>query len=297
LCYQGNNADTQQCFETDPLLQDGAYLACGVCTDFGFSTFLTNDPLYPTMQLWQTPQPAPTSGDPCLGCPDNTCALVPPEPYTATSLCYQGNNQNAQFCYLTDPLIVEGTVPVCGVCKDFGFTYYFRNDPIYTNMELWQVPTTTSTTGGVSSCLQCPDNTCALVLPSATSQKDLCYQSGNEDAEVFYDTNPLLPEGIVRYCGTCAAYGFPVFMRSDPLYPDTSLYQMDSATAASYSESSSSGNDDGAKMAVIYSLIAISFTSILVTVGALVYFTSLRKPKATSSSQDSHSSSLTTNLF
>jgi hypothetical protein len=51
-CYQGNNADTKTCFNTDPLLPDGAKWVCGACADFGYPTYLQNDPIYKNMELW-----------------------------------------------------------------------------------------------------------------------------------------------------------------------------------------------------------------------------------------------------
>lgn len=51
-CYQGSNADTDKCFNTDPLLVDGVTKSCGSCEKFGFSQYLRNDPLYKTMSLY-----------------------------------------------------------------------------------------------------------------------------------------------------------------------------------------------------------------------------------------------------
>ncbi len=51
-CYQGNNKDTQQCYNTDPLLAPGSTWACGECVNFGFPTYLRNDPIYVNMELW-----------------------------------------------------------------------------------------------------------------------------------------------------------------------------------------------------------------------------------------------------
>lgn len=51
-CYQGNNEDTKFCFNTDPLLPDGSKWVCGECNEFGYPTYLQNDPIYKNMELW-----------------------------------------------------------------------------------------------------------------------------------------------------------------------------------------------------------------------------------------------------
>jgi hypothetical protein len=51
-CYQGNNEDTKFCFNTDPLLPDGVKWVCGECAEFGYPTYLQNDPIYKSMELW-----------------------------------------------------------------------------------------------------------------------------------------------------------------------------------------------------------------------------------------------------
>lgn len=51
-CYEGSNTDTDNCFATDPLLVDGATKQCGACSDFGYSNYLRNDPLYKSMSLY-----------------------------------------------------------------------------------------------------------------------------------------------------------------------------------------------------------------------------------------------------
>jgi hypothetical protein len=58
------------------------------------------------------------------------------------------------MCYVTDPLLEEGTAPFCGVCSDFGFNSYFMVDPLYKNMELWKVSTDVSADVKITSCLQ-----------------------------------------------------------------------------------------------------------------------------------------------
>ena len=43
-CYQGDNEHTDKCFESDPLLVDGVTKQCGTCEQFGYSTYIHNDP-------------------------------------------------------------------------------------------------------------------------------------------------------------------------------------------------------------------------------------------------------------
>lgn len=71
-------------------------------------------------------------------CRGNVCTLVPPASDPSFP-CYQGNNQNATDCFLTDPLLQPGTTWHCGTCESYGYPFYLRNDPIYTNMELWSL--------------------------------------------------------------------------------------------------------------------------------------------------------------
>ena len=40
------------CCSQDPLLADGTTWQCGVCSDFGYDTYLQNDPIYKNMELW-----------------------------------------------------------------------------------------------------------------------------------------------------------------------------------------------------------------------------------------------------
>lgn len=73
--------------------------------------------------------------DACLSCPGGICTLLPPS--GSHFPCYQGSNKDANFCYNTDPLLPDGSTPICGICEDYGYSTYLQNDPIYKNMELW----------------------------------------------------------------------------------------------------------------------------------------------------------------
>lgn len=69
----------------------------------------------------------------CLQCRTPTCVLLPTQPGIP---CYQGNNSDVQECYLKDPVVQSSTVD-CGVCSDFQFPYFFQNDPLFPEVELW----------------------------------------------------------------------------------------------------------------------------------------------------------------
>jgi len=73
-------------------------------------------------------------GKACARC-DTWCSLLPPSDVVFP--CYQGTPDDAATCFATDPLLQPNTTWSCGVCTDFGFPKYLRNDPIYTKMELW----------------------------------------------------------------------------------------------------------------------------------------------------------------
>mmetsp|Transcript_21353 Transcript_21353/g.36134 ORF Transcript_21353/g.36134 Transcript_21353/m.36134 type:complete len:415 (-) Transcript_21353:175-1419(-) len=51
-CYRGSPKDAAFTYTTDPLLKDGTEWHCGDCADFGYPTYLHNDPLYKNMELW-----------------------------------------------------------------------------------------------------------------------------------------------------------------------------------------------------------------------------------------------------
>jgi predicted GH43/DUF377 family glycosyl hydrolase len=140
-CYEGTPKDASVCFETDPLLSEGTTARCGHCTDFGFSNYVRNDPIYTTMELWfgigateETAPVASTADAVCDGCGD-TCSLIPG---SKAAPCYEGTPENTADCFANDPLLTDGTAWVCGTCKDHGYPKYLRNDPIFTEMGLWK---------------------------------------------------------------------------------------------------------------------------------------------------------------
>ena len=66
--------------QQDPLLADGTTWQCGVCSDFGYSTYLQNDPIYKNMELWTTGsslKEKEVESSACEVC-DSSCALLPP---------------------------------------------------------------------------------------------------------------------------------------------------------------------------------------------------------------------------
>ncbi len=70
-CYQGSPKDAKFCFNTDPLLKEGTTYSCGVCTDFGYTNYLQNDPIYKKMELWNSPRADVLESDAsnaCLNC-------------------------------------------------------------------------------------------------------------------------------------------------------------------------------------------------------------------------------------
>ncbi len=95
-----------------------------------FLTFISVATMF--MSAWSMPADV---AKPCSTCTDNICILVPPE--GANFPCYEGTNDDASFCYTSDPLLKDGTTWACGVCKDLGYTKFLHNDPIYKNMALW----------------------------------------------------------------------------------------------------------------------------------------------------------------
>lgn len=85
-----------------------------------------------------------TACNSCDNAAGQMCVLLPapgdPEP------CYQGTNSNAQVCFNTDPFIVTASYSwTCGLCSKFKdgrgkyYDVYEQNDPVYVNMELWDV--------------------------------------------------------------------------------------------------------------------------------------------------------------
>jgi len=77
----------------------------------------------------------------------------------------------------------------CGQCKDYNYPNYVRNDPIYTNMELW---TKVSTSESIIPCDSCKDDTCSII-PSDPMLFP-CYQSSSGINTYFsYLFNPYIP--------------------------------------------------------------------------------------------------------
>ena len=70
----------------------------------------------------------------CSGC-TGQCSLIPPD--TSKNPCYQGAPEDAAVCYRRDPMMPKGTTWFCGICSDIGFPKYWRNDPVFTTIELW----------------------------------------------------------------------------------------------------------------------------------------------------------------
>ena len=70
----------------------------------------------------------------CEDCTDS-CVLLPPS--GSSFPCYEGTPADANKCFLTDPLLPDGETFACGVCSNFGYDEYLRQDPIYVNMALW----------------------------------------------------------------------------------------------------------------------------------------------------------------
>lgn len=76
----------------------------------------------------------------CSNSETSKCVLVPP--VDGELFCYQGLNEDAKKCFNTDPFVINYSW-TCGLCSEHinkdgaNYTVYIRNDPIYTNMELW----------------------------------------------------------------------------------------------------------------------------------------------------------------
>ena len=85
------------------------------------------------MELWMPiaqESKVTVSAEACTGCTAN-CSIV--QPSTTDSLpCYQGTPTDTSKCFYTDPAVASGSKWYCGNCVDYGFPYYYRNDPVYT---------------------------------------------------------------------------------------------------------------------------------------------------------------------
>jgi hypothetical protein len=67
----------------------------------------------------------------------------------------------------------------------------------------------------------CSDQ-CALIPPS--DSKNPCYQGAADDAASCFKTDPLLAKGTTWSCGTCATFGYPDYLRNDPIYKSMGLW-------------------------------------------------------------------------
>lgn len=98
-------------------------------------------------------------------------------------------------------------------------------------MELWTKSSAAAAVDrGSDACLDCADDVCALLPPSGSSFP--CYQGTDRDANVCYNTDPLLPDGSTYVCGTCAAAGYPTYLRNDPIYKSMELWSAVGSAAA-----------------------------------------------------------------
>lgn len=97
-------------------------------------------------------------------------------------------------------------------------------------MELWTKSTSSKLKRGSDACLECADDVCALLPPSGSSFP--CYQGSDHDANVCYNTDPLLPDGSTYVCGTCAAAGYPAYLQNDPIYKTMELWSASGAVSA-----------------------------------------------------------------
>ena len=82
-----------------------------------------------------------------------------------------------------------------------------------------KAPVTTSSSEAVV-CGGCSD-TCVLV---PTTDKYPCYQGTPTDTAACFATDPLLSEGTTWHCGECKDFGFPKFVRNDPIYKTMELW-------------------------------------------------------------------------
>uniref|UniRef100_A0A7S3H182 Uncharacterized protein n=1 Tax=Spumella elongata TaxID=89044 RepID=A0A7S3H182_9STRA len=71
------------------------------------------------------------------------------------------------------------------------------------------------------ACLSCT-STCVLMAPAGVNFP--CYQGAPSDANFCYDTDPLLKPNTTYACGTCAQFGFPVYLQNDPIYKNMELW-------------------------------------------------------------------------
>ena len=73
----------------------------------------------------------------CSDCGGEVCSLQP-DPRAASPFCYQSNPANTTLCLENDPLVRKSSA-FCNTCIELGFPKFIQNDPIFTDMELWNV--------------------------------------------------------------------------------------------------------------------------------------------------------------
>lgn len=178
----------------------------------------------------------PPNSKACLECTTGVCALVPPS--GSSTPCYQGAPEDANFCYNTDPLVSKDATHVCDTCSSVGYTTYVQNDPIYKNMELWMKSNTARgvtysasslNRGEADPCAGC-SGYCSIVPPADSGHP--CYEGEVGDAIRCYNTDPLIKDGSVTSCGTCASSGYTDYMRNDPVYRNMALWSRPATVAA-----------------------------------------------------------------
>lgn len=70
---------------------------------------------------------------------------------------------------------------------------------------------------------------CSLIPPTTAASSFPCYQGLPDDAAKCFQTDPLLAAGTTWACGNCTAFGYPNYLRNDPLYTKMELWAKDSA--------------------------------------------------------------------
>ncbi len=76
--------------------------------------------------------------------------------------------------------------------------------------------------GGAGVC-DCSANPCALV-PPPTAGGFPCYEGSIDDAKFCFKTDPLLAPNTTWACGTCTSFGYPTYLRNDPIYVNMGLW-------------------------------------------------------------------------
>jgi hypothetical protein len=133
----------------------------------------------------------------CSQClPAVNCSLVP---YSVQNPCYHGPRDAVQalkvkvhFSLCTsahtqqDPL-VQNTSIVCGNCQDSGFDFYYRDDFLEPEVELY--------TSYLKYCVQCTSSDLCLILPPIKNQTEdsICAQGTYSQVQVKFDLVCHLP--------------------------------------------------------------------------------------------------------